>query len=105
MAFSYFETLGRVGDRNRILEEQTRLRSLNNLLNRAGFASYLYEDYVDATLELLGTVATLVPSPAIGSTIWEKFNEPDVANAVIAHLRVWNQDVVVYPGVRNEVDG
>ncbi|KAI9885051.1 MAG: hypothetical protein M1823_003150 [Watsoniomyces obsoletus] len=88
IAFSYFEALAQVGDRNRVLEEQTRLRSLNNLLNRAGFEVHLYEDYVDVTLELLGELAGLVPSTAAASRVEEKFNDPDVANAVIAHIRL-----------------
>ncbi len=88
VAFGYLEALSRVGDRGRVLEEQTRLRSLNNLLNRAGFQSHLYEDYVDVTLDLLGELADLVPSSTAESTLWERFNDADVSNAIIAHLRV-----------------
>ncbi len=108
IAFSYFETLAQVGDRNRVLEEQTRLRSLNNLLNRAGFESHLYEDYVDVTLELLGELAGLVPSTAAAARVEEKFNDPDVANAVIAHIRVGRTrrslERTIFPTSRSQAD-
>jgi ubiquitin thioesterase protein OTUB1 len=82
-----------VGDRSRILEEQTRLRSLNNLLNRAGFQPIIYEDYVDVTLDLLGELGQLVSSPSVApstvaSTLLERFNSDEISSAVIAYLRV-----------------
>ncbi len=82
-----------MGDRSRILEEQTRLRSLNNLLNRAGFQPIIYEDYVDVTLDLLGELGQLVSSPSVApstvaSTLLERFNSDEISSAVIAYLRV-----------------
>ncbi|KAI9835674.1 MAG: hypothetical protein M1838_005226 [Thelocarpon superellum] len=88
IAFSYFETLQRVGDRQRILEEETRLRSLNNLLNLAGFQHYLYEDFVDETISLLRLIASSPPSATGDTLLFDKFNDPAVSNAIITHFRL-----------------
>ena len=45
VAFGYLERLLHIGDTNKFLEEETRLRSLSNVLNAAGFDAYLYEDF------------------------------------------------------------
>lgn len=88
LAFGYFETLLRSGNRGRILEEQTRLKSLNNLLNRVGFDKDVYEDFFDETFNLLGELASLTPAPVAASTLLERFNDDAVSSAIITHFRV-----------------
>ncbi|KAI9817682.1 MAG: hypothetical protein M1832_004576 [Thelocarpon impressellum] len=88
IAFGYFETLQRVGDRARVLEEETRLRSLNNLLNTAGFEEHLYDVFVDETVALLRVVAASIPAPPGDTVLLDRFNEPDVSNAVVTHFRL-----------------
>lgn len=89
IACSYFEALQRTGDKGRILEEETRLRSLNNLLNTAGFRNDIYIDFVEETIDLLRLLAD--PQAAKdGKLLLEKFNDAGVSSAIITHFRVSN---------------
>lgn len=88
VAFAYFETLLRLGDRDRIAAEEARLKSLNNLLNSVGFQEHLYEDFVDATITLLREISASIPCHDDGATLWASFNDPDVSNGIITHFRV-----------------
>lgn len=88
IAFSYFETLLRIGDKARILEELTRLKSLNNLLNQAGFAEHLYEDFVAETLDLLSEIAYSLPSSGDDAGLLKAFNDAGISSAIITHFRV-----------------
>lgn len=88
LAYAYFETLVRTGSRSRILEEKTRLWSLNNLLKRTGFDQMLYEDFVTVTLNLLTELASLNPAPVAAATLLERFNDVEVSSAIITHFRV-----------------
>ncbi|KAI9833326.1 MAG: hypothetical protein M1819_003721 [Sarea resinae] len=88
IAFSYFEALIRSGDKHKFVAEQARLKSLNNLLNNAGFQEYLYEDFVDETLQLLRETAATVPVTDDGEALLASFNDPNVSNAVITHFRL-----------------
>ncbi|KAH0534155.1 hypothetical protein FGG08_007246 [Glutinoglossum americanum] len=88
IAFSYFETLHRIGDKGRILEELTRLKSLNNLLNQAGFAEHLYEDFVQETLNLLSEIAYSLPTSSDDAGLLKAFNDPGISSAIITHFRL-----------------
>ncbi|KAI9769368.1 MAG: hypothetical protein M1840_004070 [Geoglossum simile] len=88
IAFSYFETLLRIGDKTHILGEQTRLKSLNNLLNQAGFAEHLYEDFVQETLNLLSELAYSLPSPGDDAGLLKAFNDAGTSSAIITHFRL-----------------
>jgi len=88
IAFCYFETLLRLGDRNRILAEETRLKSLNNLLNSLGFQEHLYEDFVEATLDLLRQISASIPVQDDGAALLAAFNDPEISNGIITHFRV-----------------
>ncbi|KAI9791331.1 MAG: hypothetical protein M1833_001556 [Piccolia ochrophora] len=88
LAFGYFETLQRTGDKNRILEEEARLKSLNNLLNNVGFHEHVYEDFVDETVKLLRTIACSTQPNVVDSELLERFNDSEVSNAIITHFRL-----------------
>lgn len=88
IAFCYFETLLRLGDRNRIIAEETRLKSLNNLLNSLGFQEHLYEDFVETTLDLLRQISASIPVQDDGAALLAAFNEPEISNGIITHFRV-----------------
>lgn len=86
MAFGYFESLQRIGDRGKFLEEQSRLRSLGNLLNQIGFQQDMYEDFADETLGLLRKLSTLPPSDE--APLLEAFNDMMSSMSIITHLKV-----------------
>ena len=86
--FGYFEALLRLGDPMKVLAEESRLKSLNNLLNAVGFQEDLYEDFVDETLSLLRETATSIPCQDNGAALLSSFNDAGVSNAIITHFRV-----------------
>lgn len=88
VAFGYFETLVHLGDGNKFLEEETRLRSLSNVLNAAGFEPMLYEDFADEMFGLLRKVASSVQDGSAEEVLLESFNDEMLQNYVITHLKV-----------------
>ncbi|QSZ32385.1 hypothetical protein DSL72_001959 [Monilinia vaccinii-corymbosi] len=90
-AFSYFETLLRLGNKGQVEEELARIMSLNNLLITAGgFSGWLFEDMVDQTTSLMREMAGLMDTSiqAAESLILTKFNDPDISNAIVYHFRI-----------------
>ena len=88
IAFAYFETLVRMGDPAKMQSEIERLRSLNNMLDATGQESFMYEDWVEETLNLLEQTAT-IPSPQQNElALLQAFNNADTANAITQHFRV-----------------
>lgn len=88
--FGYFEALLRLGDPMKILAEESRLKSLNNLLNSVGFQEGIYEDFVDETITLLRATAASIPCHDDGAALLASFNDAGLSNAIITHFRVSN---------------
>ena len=86
--FGYFEALLRLGDPMKILAEESRLKSLSNLLNAVGFQEELYEDFVDETISLLRQTAASIPCQDNGAGLLDSFNDAGMSNAIITHFRV-----------------
>lgn len=85
MAFGYFEALQRIGDRTKFLEEQSRLRSLANLLNQIGLQADMYDDFADETSGLLRKLASL--PTADDAPLLEAFNDLMASMGIITHLK------------------
>ena len=68
--------------------EESRLTSLNELLNQAGFGEDLYSDWVEETFLLLRECAESLGSDDGGVALAAKFNDPDIGAAIIQHFRV-----------------
>lgn len=88
IAFGYFEALIHLGDSHKFLEEETRLRSLSNVLNSAGFDPLLYEDFADEAYELLRKVSNALPAGNADAVLHEAFNDDTLQNYIITHLKV-----------------
>jgi ubiquitin thioesterase protein OTUB1 len=76
------------------VQEEARLKSLNNLLNQVGFDSYTYEDFVDQTINLLRQIAASLPNNQDDELIVKAFNDEDQSNGIVMHMRVrltWSQ--------------
>ncbi|KAI4123969.1 MAG: hypothetical protein LQ347_005919 [Umbilicaria vellea] len=86
--FGYFEALLRLGDPMKILAEESRLKSLNNLLNSVGFQEEIYEDFVDETISLLRGTAASIPCHDDGAALLASFNDAGLSNAIITHFRL-----------------
>jgi hypothetical protein len=84
VAFSYFETLLRIGDSHKFLEEETRLKSMRNILNDAGFQEHLYEDFAEDTIDLLRETATATDE---GASLLQTFNDPNRSMSIITYLK------------------
>ncbi|KAF2720344.1 cysteine proteinase [Polychaeton citri CBS 116435] len=87
IAFGYFEGLIQSADATKFLEEETRLRSLNNVLNAAGFDQYLYEDFADEVFDLIRRLGTALAANNAEQTLEEALNDDNVSMCIITHLR------------------
>ncbi|SPO00251.1 uncharacterized protein DNG_03096 [Cephalotrichum gorgonifer] len=90
IGFSYFETLIRSGDRNKVEGEVARITSLNQvLLTVGGYDRFLFEEMVEETVTLLRDIAASMSNPqAAVAILTERFNDRDASNAIIYHLRL-----------------
>ncbi|KAK7607439.1 peptidase C65 Otubain-domain-containing protein [Phyllosticta paracitricarpa] len=87
IAFGYFEVLQRLGDRTKFLEEQSRLRSLANLLNQVGFQADMYEDFAEETFALLRKLSSNAHATD-DSVLLDAFNDEIVSQSIITHLKL-----------------
>jgi len=67
-----------------------KLREYNKILDDLGYDRIMYEDFVDATLNLLEKTAASLPNHDGGRTILETFNDTDTSSGIICHFRVSN---------------
>jgi ubiquitin thioesterase protein OTUB1 len=88
VAFSYYETLLRVGDKQKFLEEETRLKSLANLLNEVGYQEHIYEDWAEDTFDLLRETASAVDANDDGAALLRAFNDDNRSRSIITYLKV-----------------
>ncbi|KAK5117486.1 hypothetical protein LTR85_008871 [Meristemomyces frigidus] len=88
IGFGYFETLIHLGDSHKFLEEETRLRSLSNVLNAAGFDSTVYEEFADEAFDLLRKVANALPAGNADVILHETFNDDTLQNYIIMYLKL-----------------
>ena len=75
------------------MEEETRLRSLSNVLNAAGFEPMLYEDFADEVFGLIRKVANAQQEGNAEDVLLEAFNDEMVQNYVITHFKVRHLEV------------
>ncbi|KAK4983262.1 hypothetical protein LTR50_007340 [Elasticomyces elasticus] len=88
VAFGYFEALVHIGDAGKFLDEETRLRSLNNILNAAGQDPYVYEDFTDETFDLMRKISASLQTGNADATLLACFNDPVIEQSVIQHMRM-----------------
>ncbi|KAI7457765.1 cysteine proteinase [Hortaea werneckii] len=87
IAYGYFETLIHLGDSNKFLEEEARLRSLSNVLNQAGYDALLYEDFADAMFDTLRKVHNALQTGDAETILHEDFNDEALQNYIITYLK------------------
>lgn len=99
IACGYFETLALQGDSDHIRLELTRLMSLNNLFARAGYESWVYEDMIDCTFDLLKKLATALDEGLDPNRlIIDSLNDPESSNAIVYHFRLLaSSNLRLYP--------
>lgn len=90
IAFGYFETLILTATPAKIAAEIARLTELDQYIeNVGGFQRFLWEDMAEETMFVLGDIqANLADPDAALASLQAKFNDADVSNAVIYHLRL-----------------
>ncbi|KAG8534281.1 uncharacterized protein KY384_001125 [Bacidia gigantensis] len=88
IAFGYCEALLRIGDATKIRAEIERLKTLNNLLEATGQQEFMYEDWVEVTLELLGKMADNISAWSNETMLLQVFNDLESANAITQHFRM-----------------
>ncbi|KAI9888909.1 MAG: hypothetical protein M1814_006141 [Vezdaea aestivalis] len=88
LAFSYCEALLHHSSPSKILEEETRLKSLNNLLASAGNPLELCEDFVDETVELVHEISNHLSNPSDDAFLVDAFNDIGKSSAIITHVKL-----------------
>lgn len=70
------------------MEEEARLSSSSNILNLAGFDPMLYEDFADATFDLMRAVSGAMSSGDAEDVLMQAFNDEETQNYVMTYLKV-----------------
>jgi hypothetical protein len=96
VAYGFLERLLHIGDSGRFLQEEARLRSLANVLNAAGFVPYLYEDFADELFDLMRRLATALDEGNGEEALLDAFNDENLQNCVITHMRVGLQSTYYF---------
>ncbi|OAL74848.1 hypothetical protein A7D00_0445 [Trichophyton violaceum] len=89
VAFGYFESLFALRDQAKIAQELARIKSFNAMFDAVGQQEHLYEIFVDATEELLKSVAEQIANNNQDENfIVDAFNNEWNSNAIITHFRL-----------------
>ncbi|KAH8703742.1 putative ubiquitin thiolesterase [Talaromyces proteolyticus] len=89
VAFGYFENLFILRDTVKVQQELARIKSMNSMLDQVGHQEYLYETFVDATVEtfnqVIDSINKGVPDETFLVNIFNDFNE---SMSIITHFRL-----------------
>lgn len=85
--FGYYESLLRLGDKQKILEEETRLKSLHNILNQVGYQEYIYEIWADEAFLLLQEVAASIGQPDDEAALLAAFNDDNRSKSIMTYFK------------------
>lgn len=85
MAYGFFEMLLKTGDPNRIAMEHARIKSLNGLMEAAGFPLLVFEDMADMTFAVLTDLQQMQYN---ADMLQGKFCDPEYSDAIVTHLKV-----------------
>lgn len=85
--FGYFEALLRLGDKFKFAEEETRLKSLNNILNQF-HPQDLYEDFAESAYELLQELAAAGSFDSGLATLQLAFNDDNRSKSIMTYIKV-----------------
>ncbi|KAL8386799.1 hypothetical protein RB595_010377 [Gaeumannomyces hyphopodioides] len=90
IGFGYFETLILTATPAKIAAEIARLADLDRYIeNVGGFQRFLWEDMAEETMLILADIQANLANPDVAlASLQAKFNDADVSNAVIYHLRL-----------------
>jgi ubiquitin thioesterase protein OTUB1 len=77
----------RIGDKHKFAEEETRLKSLDNILNQVGFQEYLYEQFAEDTYELLRDTAATIGLANGGALLLAAFNDDTRSKSIITYFK------------------
>ena len=64
------------------------MRSLSNVVNAAGFDSFIYEDFADEAFNLLREVANAMHTGNASEVLHNAFNDDMVQNYLITYFKV-----------------
>ncbi|KAF2132169.1 cysteine proteinase [Dothidotthia symphoricarpi CBS 119687] len=90
IAFTYFEALLRVGDANKLEDEEARLNSMGNLLDHIGYPRDIWMDFAEEAFELLRTLANSLHAMdgAAPDILLRSFNDLGVSMAIITYFKL-----------------
>ncbi|KAF2202231.1 cysteine proteinase [Delitschia confertaspora ATCC 74209] len=88
IAFTYFETLIRLGDINKFQDEKTRLQSMNNLISSIGYSEDIYEGFQEECWDLLVALANAIGNGNAAQVLLENFNDMGVSMNIITYFKL-----------------
>lgn len=91
IAFCYYETLQKLGDKALVEAEIQRLTSMNAMLEASGFDITIFEDFQDEALQLLRDVAGSIylgPPTDSNSIVLQRFNDANSSSPIIYYFRL-----------------
>ena len=93
IAFTYFEALLRVGDTNKFEDEEARLDSLADLLDRIGYSRDIWIDFAEEAFELMHKLANSLRNMdgRAASILLQAFNDMNASMAIITYVKVRTQ--------------
>ena len=87
LAFGYFETLLRLGNASKVLEEASRFRAFEALMQAVGHAD-VYEDFIQPTADLLQQQAATLPNHDGGASLLTIFNDDGPSSQLTYSFKV-----------------
>jgi ubiquitin thioesterase protein OTUB1 len=90
IAFTYFEALLRVGDPNKLEDEEARLISMGNLLDHIGYPRDIWMDFAESAFDLLRKLASSLRNMdgQAAGILLQTFNDMGESMAIITYVKV-----------------
>ncbi|KAK4227500.1 putative ubiquitin thioesterase [Podospora fimiseda] len=90
IAFGYFETMAKSGNRILIESEVERLETLNKYIESMGrVADFVFTDMAQESLDLLTHMASVAEdTEKTQEILYQIFNTEDIANSIMYHIRL-----------------
>ena len=90
IAFTYFEALLRVGDPNKLEDEEARLNSLGNLFDHVGYPRDIWMDFAEPAFDLLHklTHSMRTMDGQAADILLQTFNDPGESMSIITYVKV-----------------
>jgi hypothetical protein len=88
IAYGYFEVLINLGDDYKFLVEETRLKSLANVVASTDYDFEFFNDFAEPVIDLLRKAREGLQNGTAETALHETFNDEALQNYIITYFRV-----------------